>query len=67
MNTIRMTPGVPYNTIIGDRGRGDYHKQLAILKEYCPENFGPCGALVAAEIARIEGQELYAERLHRSS
>jgi pimeloyl-ACP methyl ester carboxylesterase len=23
MNTIPMTPGVPYNTIIGDRGRGD--------------------------------------------
>lgn len=23
MNTIPMTPGVPYHTIIGDRGRGD--------------------------------------------
>ena len=23
VNTIPMTPGVPYNTIIGDRGRGD--------------------------------------------
>jgi pimeloyl-ACP methyl ester carboxylesterase len=23
INTIPMTPGVPYNTIIGDRGRGD--------------------------------------------
>jgi hypothetical protein len=23
MNTISMTPGVPYHTIIGDRGRGD--------------------------------------------
>ena len=23
MNTIPMTPGIPYNTIIGDRGRGD--------------------------------------------
>jgi pimeloyl-ACP methyl ester carboxylesterase len=23
MNTIPVTPGVPYNTIIGDRGRGD--------------------------------------------
>jgi pimeloyl-ACP methyl ester carboxylesterase len=23
MNTIPITPGVPYNTIIGDRGRGD--------------------------------------------
>ena len=23
MNTIPMAPGVPYNTIIGDRGRGD--------------------------------------------
>jgi hypothetical protein len=23
MNTIPITPGVPYNTVIGDRGRGD--------------------------------------------
>ena len=23
MNTLPMTPGIPYNTIIGDRGRGD--------------------------------------------
>ena len=23
MNTLPMTPGVPYHTIIGDRGRGD--------------------------------------------
>src|ERR1700745_2124808 len=23
LNTIPMTPGVPYHTIIGDRGRGD--------------------------------------------
>ena len=23
MNTIPMAPGVPYNAIIGDRGRGD--------------------------------------------
>ena len=23
VNTIPMTPGVPYHTIIGDRGRGD--------------------------------------------
>jgi len=23
VNTIQMTPGVPYNTVIGDRGRGD--------------------------------------------
>ena len=23
INTIPITPGVPYNTIIGDRGRGD--------------------------------------------
>jgi PAS domain S-box-containing protein len=39
-----------------------HHKQIAVLAESCPENFGSCAALVAAEIARIEGRELDAER-----
>ena len=44
-----------------------HHKQLAIWKENCPENFGSCEALVAAEIARIEGRELDAERLYEKA
>jgi predicted ATPase len=38
-------------------------KQLEVLAENCPENFGNRAALVAAEIARIEGRELDAESL----
>jgi hypothetical protein len=33
VNTIPMTPGVPYNTIIGDRGRGTRRTQATVL---CP-------------------------------
>ena len=41
-----------------------YHKQIVVWAENCPENFGNRAALVAAEIARIEGRELDAERLY---
>ena len=44
-----------------------HHKQLAVWEENCPENFGSCAALVAAEIARIEGRELDAERLYEKA
>ncbi|MEA3206523.1 MAG: hypothetical protein QOG92_2235, partial [Verrucomicrobiota bacterium] len=43
------------------------HHQLAIWKENCPENFGSGVALVAAEMARIEGRELHAERLYEEA
>ena len=36
-------------------------------RENCPENFGNRAALVAAEIARIEGRELDAERLYEQA
>jgi PAS domain S-box-containing protein len=44
-----------------------HHKQLMVWKENCSENFGSCAALVAAEIARIEGRELDAERLYEEA
>src|SRR6516165_11597486 len=40
------------------------HKQLEIWARNCPENFEDRTALVAAEIARIEGRELDAERFY---
>lgn len=41
-----------------------HHRQLALWAENCPENFLTRVALVGAEIARIEGRELDAERLY---
>jgi predicted ATPase len=39
-----------------------HYKQIEVWAENCPENFGSYAALVAAEISRIEGRELDAER-----
>jgi len=44
-----------------------HHKQLAIWKENCPENFESCTALVAAEMARIEGRDLDAMHLYEQA
>jgi predicted ATPase len=44
-----------------------HHKQLAVWAESCPENFANRAALVGAEIARIEGRELDAERLYEQA
>jgi PAS domain S-box-containing protein len=41
-----------------------HHRQLEVLAANCPENFENRAALVGAEIARIEGRELDAERLY---
>jgi PAS domain S-box-containing protein len=41
-----------------------HHKQLEVWAENCPENFANRAALVGAEIARLEGRELDAERLY---
>jgi PAS domain S-box-containing protein len=43
------------------------HGQLALLAKNCPDNFENRAALVAAEIARIEGRELEAERLYEQA
>ncbi|MBV8353571.1 MAG: PAS domain S-box protein, partial [Verrucomicrobia bacterium] len=41
--------------------------QINLLAEHCPENFGNRVALVDAEIARIEGRELDAQRLYEQA
>jgi PAS domain S-box-containing protein len=44
-----------------------HHRQLEIWAENCPENFEDRAALVAAEIARIEGRDLDAMRLYEQA
>jgi PAS domain S-box-containing protein len=44
-----------------------HHKQFQIWATNCPENFENRAALVGAEIARIEGRELEAERLYEQA
>jgi signal transduction histidine kinase/CheY-like chemotaxis protein len=44
-----------------------HHRQLEIWAHHCPENFGNRTALVSAEIARIEGRHLDAERLYEEA
>ena len=45
----------------------DHHRQLAIWAENCPENFQDRAALVAAEIARIEGRDLHSMHLYEQA
>ena len=45
----------------------DHHRQLQMWAEHCPENFENRAALVGAEIARIEGRTLDAERLYEEA
>jgi PAS domain S-box-containing protein len=44
-----------------------HHKQLQVWATNCPDNFENRAALVGAEIARIEGRELDAERLYQQA
>ncbi len=44
-----------------------HYRQLTVLAENCPENFANRAALVGAEIARLEGRELEAERLYEEA
>jgi PAS domain S-box-containing protein len=44
-----------------------HHRQLEIWASNCAENFENRAALVGAEIARIEGRELEAERLYEKA
>jgi PAS domain S-box-containing protein len=44
-----------------------HHKQLEVWAENCPENFANRAALVAAEVARLEGREFDAERLYEQA
>jgi predicted ATPase len=45
----------------------EHHRQLALWGENCPETFENRVALVGAEIARLEGRELEAERLYEQA
>ena len=44
-----------------------HHRQLRIYAENSPENFENRAALVGAEIARLEGREIDAERLYEQA
>jgi PAS domain S-box-containing protein len=44
-----------------------HHKQLQVWAANCPDNFENRAAMVGAEIARIEGRELDAERLYEQA
>jgi PAS domain S-box-containing protein len=44
-----------------------HHQQLALWAKTCPETFANRAALVGAEIARLEGRELDAERLYEEA
>jgi PAS domain S-box-containing protein len=44
-----------------------HHKQLQVWAADCPDNFENRAALVGAEIARLEGRELDAERLYEQA
>jgi signal transduction histidine kinase/CheY-like chemotaxis protein len=44
-----------------------HHRQLEVWAQHCPENFANRTALVGAEMARIEGRHLDAERLYEEA
>ena len=44
-----------------------HHRQLQAWAEHCPENFVSRAALIGAEIARLNGRELDAERLYEQA
>jgi PAS domain S-box-containing protein len=44
-----------------------HHRQLDFWAANCPENFANRAALIGAEIARLEGRELDAERLYEQA
>jgi PAS domain S-box-containing protein len=48
-------------------GLREQHRKLTIWSDRCPANFAARHALLAAEIARIEGRELEAEQLYEES
>ena len=48
-------------------GLAAHHRQLQAWAEHCPENFVSRAALIGAEIARLNGRELEAERLYEQA
>jgi PAS domain S-box-containing protein len=45
----------------------EHHQRLTLWAENCSENFADRAALVGAEIARLEGREMEAERLYEQA
>jgi signal transduction histidine kinase len=45
----------------------EHHRQIESWAQNCPGNFSDRAALVGAEIARLEGRELEAERLYENA
>jgi PAS domain S-box-containing protein len=45
----------------------EHHKRLALWAENCPDNFENRAALVGAEIARLEGRTIDAEKLYEQA
>ena len=43
------------------------HQQVSFWAENCPENFGDRAALIGAEIARLDGRELEAQRRYEQA
>jgi PAS domain S-box-containing protein len=59
--------GTPDSQLQHFQALDEHHAQLALWAENCPENFENRAALIGAEIARIEGRELDAERLYEQA
>ena len=59
--------GAPAQSGSATWGLAAHHRQLAEWAENCPENFENRAALVGAEIARLEGREIDAERLYEQA
>ena len=72
--SIAHLPGQHSTTLHRPRRRSRYrealaahHKQIVVWAENCPENFGNRAALLAAELARLEGRDLDAMRLYEEA
>jgi PAS domain S-box-containing protein len=50
-----------------DQALAAHHTQLTAWAENCPENFASRAALVGAEVARLEGREIEAQRLYEQA
>jgi predicted ATPase/signal transduction histidine kinase len=60
--TVSIVEGAQYRAAVAA-----HHRQLQAWAEHCPDNFESPAALIGAEIARLEGRELDAERLYEQA
>jgi signal transduction histidine kinase/tetratricopeptide (TPR) repeat protein len=45
----------------------EHYERIALWAGHCPENFAPRRALIGAELARIDGRDLEAQRLYEDA